>query len=380
MNSITPKLIMRTLLSILGIVMVLFVTSCGRSEPEQYDYDVVREVHDPVVTVQISDEASLIEAIVGSAENTVIEITQNIPLRSMLVIPVSSTITLSSTAGNTFSLIAEGNFDAITVENGATLTIDGISILRSPNTEGRGIQNWGELLMYSGLIADHINPNTGALGWGGGVLNNTGAIFHMRGGTISNNEAINTGGGVHNHGRFVMTYGNITNNIARLGGGVVNRDEFEMEGGNIIGNAAQFSGGVGNEEDGIFTMSGGSISQNTVENNSGGVGNTGTFNMRGGEISSNIASLGAGGVGNQHGTFTLYNGTIRDNSASSGGGGVYNLGGTVIMESGLISYNETEGNGAGVYNTNRITDDEIFEASFQLIGGSINLRTRVQKI
>jgi len=70
-----------------------------------------------------------------------------------------------------------------------------------------------------------------------------------------------------------------------------------------------------------FTMSGGSITGNTVTKNGGGVMNNNNFTMSGGSISDNIANENGGGVTNNV-NFTMFGGSITGNNANTKAGGV----------------------------------------------------------
>ncbi len=191
----------------------------------------------------------------------------------------------------------------------------------------------------------------------------------------TNKENYISGGGVYNAGNFTMTGGSISNNTTGgSGGGVYNSSTatFTMSGGSISNNTANYGGGVYNynySSGATFTMTGGSISDNTASSNGGGVYNSGsgaTFTMTGGSISDNAANYG-GGVYNTV-TFTMSGGSISNNTAGStyGGGGVYNSGSdaTFTMDGGSIS-NNTANYGGGVYNYS--------SATFTMTGGSITM-------
>ena len=294
------------------------------------------------VDAQANDESDLTRLISGANDVISIELTEDINLSVTLTIPASKSVVLTSAADNIFSLTAVGSFDAIEVENGAALTIDNIQILRSPNTHGRGIHNKGTLILENGIIDGHVNIYEGALGWGGGILNNFGANFIMRGGTISNNRTASAGGGVFNHPHavFTMECGYIRrNSTAYGGGGVYNVGQFNMQGGVISENNASGDGG------GVFN------------------GATGEFNASNGEIYRNSANLSGGGVINyEAGILTMLGASISHNSAAWGGG-VLNWG-TFVMHEGQITSNRANYLGGGVWSNSD-------EAIFRRIGGQI---------
>ena len=109
------------------------------------------------------------------------------------------------------------------------------------------------------------------------------------------------------------------------------------EGTLITGNTAALNGGgVYLCEQVYFTMTGGSITNNSAENGAGIYTNS----TMGGALNGNL--FNGGGV--------MSGGTISANTASGNGGGIY-LSGTdgFAMAGGTITGNEAEGNGKGVY-------------------------------
>ena len=196
---------------------------------------------------------------------------------------------------------------------------DGV-IQETKATIGGGVfvQTNGEFLMSGGSI-----KNTEAGYHGGGVAVYEGK-FHMTGGVISGAQATTLsnsfGGGVYLYGtssskkaQFTMENGCITGcHSVNTTGGVYAGEYsvFDMSGGSIENNSAKSSAGgvlVGATTRAnavaVFNLTGGIIRGNKVENtyfnsggtagNAGGVSVYGTFNMSGGVISDNI---GVGGV------------------------------------------------------------------------------------
>ena len=153
-----------------------------------------------------------------------------------------------------------------------------------------------------------------------------------------------TGGKVN--GRIRMTKGSCTMSGGEITGGVADDSEINYYGTN---------GGALSIEGGNFTMSGGSIYNNTASLNGGGVYvNGGTFIMNGGSIYSNESPNG-GGVYVNSGDATITGGNIglneKGNKANTGnGGGIYVAGGNVNITGGNVSSNQTlNGNGGGLY-------------------------------
>lgn len=175
----------------------------------------------------------------------------------------------------------------------------------------------------------------------GGAINvSSGTATLSSGGTITGNSA-QRGGAVYvvYGGTFNMSGGSITSNTsANTGGAVCTRGTFSMTGGTIggssAGNTAENGGAVAVMSDsstkhGSFTMSSGTIRNNSATSYGGGVyvGTYATASMTGGNIggitSSYANSAENGGGVATFGSFTLNGGTIRYNSASTHGGGVY---------------------------------------------------------
>jgi len=120
----------------------------------------------------------------------------------------------------------------------------------------------------------------------------------------------------------------------------VNGGYFCMRtGSSITGNdRGSDNGGGVYVRSGVFAMTGGVISGNTVENGGGVYVLSGNFIMTGGVISGNTAENGGGvhvadGSGENAGHFTMLNGFIIDNTANRGGG-VYNASFTMATISG----------------------------------------------
>jgi hypothetical protein len=169
--------------------------------------------------------------------------------------------------------------------------------------------------MNGGEISGNTLPADAGYGaTSNGVAVLKGGSFNLNGGVIKNNE----GNGVSvTDGVFTMTSGEISENgsyVLLHTSSIYDPDyyaRFNLSGGTIKNNSA---GGVYTELGSVFTMTGGRI-----ENNGGhGVDNQGTFTLSGGTISGNTAENG-GGISN-NGTFTLSGGTISGNTALRGSG------------------------------------------------------------
>ena len=159
---------------------------------------------------------------------------------------------------------------------------------------------------------------------------------------------------VNSNAIFTMNGGNIAENNVEDGGGgggVYVNGTFIMNSGNIVNNYANsYGGGVYLNDDAKFTMKGGSMTGNIARLYGGGVygGNSSgetTFIMEGGTISGNTADDG-GGV-RFFGDFTMRDGSIKNNTAMGtfggyGGGVCMRYGGAFTMEGGEITGNSAK--------------------------------------
>lgn len=226
-------------------------------------------------------------------------LTDNVTLTTNLTIPANAKVTLDL---NGFTLTGNGKGSVITVLGELTLedtSDEGTgTVTVGVAKQGGGVYSTGTFIMNSGAITGNKAEN------GGGVYS-TGP-FTMNGGTITGNEASKSGqydrcygGGVYSTGAFTMNDGAITGNkvshtgsfAASSGGGVCSTGTFIMNKGTINGNTAGSEGG-GVYSKGTFTMMPGSfITSNTSNYCGGGVynENDGTFTMKGGTITRNKA-------------------------------------------------------------------------------------------
>jgi len=254
------------------------------------------------------------------------------------------TITLRGTGAPTNIYSSRGESPMFRIGSGVTLVLDNNITLQGsyggPSTAGMVpnfvlvyIESGGKLVMNTGSVitGNHSNSRTG-----GGVYIDSSGTFEMRGGTISDNSAIDaSGGGVNvQGGTFIMNGGIIIGNTASIGGGSVN-----VKGGTFIMNSGTISGSYAYEGGGVYVSSG-------------------TFEMNNGTISGNTAGYGGGGVcvDSANSTFTMHNGSISGNKAYLFGGGVYVNGANFTKTGGIINgYASDESSGNVVKdNTNTI--------------------------
>ena len=197
------------------------------------------------------------------------------------------------------------------------------------------IQSGGSLTLSDsadgGMVTGGVSFRTNGASPGGGVYIFAGGSLILNSGSICGNSVASDDGG----------------NISANGGGVAVYGSFIMNGGSVSdNNCRDRGGGVFVGTSGSFIMNGGVISGNscvkhasssvTSHGTGGGVAVLGSFTMNGGTISGNSCATSTyatpygcgGGVyvygsDTASGVFTMTGGTITGNSAQSEGDGVY---------------------------------------------------------
>lgn len=203
---------------------------------------------------------------------------------------------------------------------------------------GGGIVN-----MYKGVT---LTGNTCTSSNAGGVDIQAGT-FNMYGGTISHCESL------FGYGGAVWVNGSTGTSAFNMYGGLITENKatgFYMSG-------KSYGGGVCVSSGATFTMSGGTITQNTSNSYGGGVCvYAATATITGGSISENACNTGyGGGICNYYGTVTVSGCSIEKNTAMYGGGvAAYavnystNYPGSMSLEKCTIQDNEA-GDGGGIF-------------------------------
>lgn len=268
--------------------------------------------------------------------------------------------------------------------NGYSATNDAERSISNDSGYAGGVTNLGTFTMTGGSISGN---GAGCLSRAAGGVYNAG-IFTLGGtASISQNTTVLAShvGGVYNakDATFTLQENAVIseNEAMQSGGGVYNAGTFNMNGGTISGHeVTQFGGGVYNAIEATFTMKGGTISGNTSRSASsttalnvgtgGGVYNGGTFAMEGGTITGNAATKG-GGIHSGNpldenivATFTMTGGTISNNTADANGGGLFVFtNSTAEIRRGSITGNTANAvngggfSGGGIY-INQCEEDE----------------------
>ena len=292
------------------------------------------------------------------------------PLMAFAVTPVTS---YSSLVAAIAAAPADGTVTTIELENSFSATGGAISIAAGQNivltsaagsnftftqaTSGqRHFSVAGSLTLQNVTLS---GPGGGTTAIVGGVDVSGGTLTLNSGGTITNCRAPGSnnayyGGGVnvHNGGTLIMNGGTISNNATSwVGGGVLlmGNSTFIMNSGTISGNTSVTNGGGVTIQNGIGTISGGTIT---------------------GNMATSSSSLG-GGISLAAANLTIAGGSITNNRANNGGGIYTDASGAINMSAGTISGNVAAANGGGIYTAQYTTNNPLPPNSYiNLIIGS----------
>lgn len=247
-------------------------------------------------------------------------------------------------AGNISKNTAKTNGGAIYVKgmnNSAAYTN---ITLAGGEIAGNSAENGSAIYLEENSVLDitdgEIIGNTAS--GSGTVYVNTGTALNMSGGKIRDNTIGGNGGGIYAWLSAVnLTGGEISGNNSVWGAGVyIHGATLVMDGGSILNNTATYSGGGlllqnGNGTPGKATVNGGEICGNVAKTTSsadggGGIWVTGsgsTLTLNGGKIMDNRAVSGGGiCIGNKNSHLNLNGGSVTGNVAQVRGGGIYVVG------------------------------------------------------
>jgi len=148
-------------------------------------------------------------------------------------------------------------------------------------------------------------------GFGGGILNGSGATLTITNSTISGNTAA-FGGGIFNSGPLTIANTTVTGNTASEGGGIYSNGSLTIINSTISGNTVNSDGG------GIFNLGTVAITNSTLSSNSASFGG-GIFTIGTVEIGDSVLKAGASvvNIANDGGTVT----SLGYNLSTDDGGG-----------------------------------------------------------
>jgi hypothetical protein len=208
-----------------------------------------------------------------------------------------------------------------------------------------GISGGGIYMERGVLVMEPGSSVSDNMASGGGGLRLAAATLTMNGGTITNNRSTGAGGGLY-------AADNCT--VKMFVGAAINKNE-----GGTEGTYSGFPGGGVYLSFSVFTMHGGTISENKLKDGYAGggvyVSDESTMIMEGGEISGNtntntlenkMQGTGGGVAVVQKSSFIMENGKIAKNTTAYVGGGLYlaHSGTTFVIRGGTIYGNTTDGN------------------------------------
>lgn len=243
------------------------------------------------------------------------------------------------------------NDDMIYVRDGATLTLENATIdgTRKDLSRSPYIINVQDATVIMEGATKVCNGNQGA--------------FYLNRGTLTMNS-----GEICGNGNVDENY-NKAGAVQIIGGG-----RFNMNGGEIYDNQAYLGGAIRlTSESASFTMTDGSIHDNTAVDSSGAIDSCGKIQITGGSISGNTAGTAGGGLSIWGGALDMSGGEISGNVSGGWGGGINAYGKSEINISvtAEIKNNESGGNGAGVY----LEGGNDAGTIFNMTGGSITGNT-----
>ena len=242
-----------------------------------------------------------------------------------------SSFTISGTAAVSGNKATDASGGGIYVAAGSsTLAMSGsASVSGNAADGGGGVYFAGTefTMSESASITGNVEYSASEEHGGGGVYLGAGT-FNMSGGTIGGTDTGSANSAKYGSGVFIT-------------GGTFAMSGTASVTGNVWENASGYSYGGGvNMTGGTFEMSGGTISGNSAHDGGAVYFKDGTFNMTGGTIGgsgtndANIAQRGSGiYMGNTTAAFTMSGGSITGNTVDP----AYNLSGGIHVEGGTVS-------------------------------------------
>ena len=247
----------------------------------------------------------------------------------------------------------------ILISDGAWPTLSNLIVSGNQATIGAGIyidqtgQAQGAIVIAGSQIVNNI-----AVDSGGGLYLSAGNVTLARGASIDANTATNFGGGVYvDKGNFILQNGNIRGNqaVPADGGGLYMNNPsatYKQITGTISNNTAAGSGGGLYVVHNNVQLSGGLIFSNTaLAGNGGGICvDNGALIWSGPVAVVGNHAVDGGGVYVSTGTTQIFGGQLTGNVASGNGGGLY-AGKTLVISETKFLANSAGNTGGGTYFT-----------------------------
>jgi hypothetical protein len=239
-----------------------------------------------------------------------------------------------------------------------TIVGDNTTIMRSSDATKRrfrifGVTETGELTLRG------INVSTGSTEFDGGGILVDGGKLTLKKSRVTGNTSNADGGGIANEG------GTVTLEASEVRGNVVLR----LPSGNGDG------GGISNNDKGTVYLRGSVVSDNTADEDGGGINNKGVLDVERSTISRNTARDDDGGGIDNAGALTLKRSQLVRNVAGRDGGAINNgEKGTITSTNDAFSDNKAGKDGAAINNEGKatLTRAEVTRNSAFHLGGGIN--------
>jgi hypothetical protein len=237
-------------------------------------------------------DVSLREAIEGALAGTTITFASGlqgtITLNSQL--SIDRNLTIDGLGANLLSLSGNNASRVLQINNGATVTLEGLTIANGfgNNVTGGGIENNGTLTVSNSRITNN-RANYGA------GINNTGSLTILNS-TIDNNTAIYSGGGINADMGTVNIYNStISSNRSGQGGGI-----FQTSGTLILNHATVTNNIVNWAGSGLYNYD--AFNSTTIVKNSIIAGNRNIYTAPIGDVYGSVTSHGYNLIGNGSGS------------------------------------------------------------------------------
>ncbi len=232
---------------------------------------------------------------------------------------------------------------------GSSLDVNGNKAV----TRGGGIYSLkGSLTIDGGQISHNTVSATGsspsvAIGSGGGI-DMVSATATITGMTISANSA-RAGGGLYvSSGSATINGSDIDSNFARQSGGAIyGLGTISIDGGKVENNTARIDGGAIDNFDSLTIKDGTTLSGDFAGSDGGAIKNAGTVSLTTVTITGNSAFSLGGGIDNG-GNMTILSSDLASNQADKGGG-IFDVGALTLKNADTLSLNAASLSGGGIY-------------------------------
>jgi hypothetical protein len=267
-------------------------------------------------------------------------------------IDITDTVYVAGNGIDSTIIDGGGNDRIFEITSGVECKIENLTLRNGYTSNfGGAIYNFGNLSVNNSFIT-----NNNALDNGGGIYNNSNATATFTNSTIAGNTSGDRGGGVFNFNASAsFTEVIIKENTCDFdGGGIYNDNNSNATFSNteISSNMSQsLGGGFFNKSSSTATFTNVTIAGNSAQDNGGGIynDNNSTATFIHSIIAGNITQASGGGIYNVDATAQVTNTSISGNTSPEGGGGVVNRSGMANFSSVTIAGNNAQILGGGIY-------------------------------